>query len=149
MNNGGIQGTYEDDRRAQRWVPIGSQSTSRRQWVMAGEGKVFRKSSGGGRDTKFSANYDPVATSVPEMSTLAAVYEEGSTLCAAEAGLQGLTAVTATGTVQRFDLSPFGSGMVHALIAGHGRMWVGYGQHILSINNGQIQPFCWRVRIKT
>jgi hypothetical protein len=141
INNGGTLPTYEDDRRAQRWVPLGAQSKSGRHWVVAGEGQVFLKASGGGKATNFSAVYDPIATPVPVMSTLAAADEEGSTLYAAEAGLRGLLAVTMSGAVRRFDLSAFGDGMVHTLIAGHGRMWVGYGQHILTIRGGEVQAF--------
>lgn len=141
MNNSGTQGNYEDDRRVQRWVPIGSKSTSPRQWAVAGEGEIFLKSTGGGKETKFSANFDRVASPVAVMSSLAVTDEEGSTLYAAEAGLQGLTAVTVTGRIKRFDLSPFGPGVIHTLLAGHGRIWVGYGQDILTITHDQVQRF--------
>lgn len=142
MNNEGTSVDYKNEG-AHAFVPVGAKSTTGRNWAIGGASKTYLKNTGGGQSTDFSARYaDVTPEGMPGLyKDLAVTDEEGSTLYAVAGDLKTLLQVTQNRKFVAHDLSPFGQGHIHTLVAGYGKIWVGYGDQIITLAGGKLTPF--------
>jgi hypothetical protein len=142
MNNNGTSVDYKNNGPAYAFVPMGAKSTWVRDWVI-GEYEIFLKKTGGDRSTDFIDNFDRM-TKRGELSyfkDLAATDEEGTTLYIPDGERKVLLAISPDKSVARHDLSSFGDGYINTLIAAYGKLWIGYGDQVLTLSGHTLKPF--------
>ncbi|MCU1716364.1 hypothetical protein [Pseudomonas sp. 5P_3.1_Bac2] len=139
LNNNGTQSQARNDAGPLQFIPGGAQSQSIDAWALSSR-HIYRKSSGGNASQDFSQNYRQLAQ-VSGRATVAAAAQDGARLFIAD-GLHSILEISATGTLKRHDLASLGNGTLHTLIHAHDRLWIGYGERILSLDrSGKISPF--------
>jgi hypothetical protein len=131
LNNNGTQTQARNDVGPLQFIPGGGRSPSIDAWALSSR-HIYCKSSGGNASQDFSQNYRQLAQASGR-AAVAAAAEDGARLFIAD-GLQSILEVSATGTLKRHDLSSLGNGPLHTLIHAHDRLWIGYGERILSLD---------------
>jgi hypothetical protein len=142
MNNNGTSVDYKNDGQAHAFVPMGAKSTWVRHWVI-GENKIYLKKTGGGQSTDFTARFDSIPDSgqLSYFKDLAATDEEGTTLYIPDGDRKVLLAISPDKSVARYDLSSFGEGYINTLIAAYGKLWIGYGDQVVTLSDHTLKPF--------
>ncbi len=141
LNNQGTSFSHPNTSNVHRFVPIGARSTSGGHWAIAIDGSIYRKRTGGSRSTEFNEIYELKLERPPVYKDLAATSEDGLRLYLPGDDLHSLISVVRNQVEKRYDLSPFGSGPINTLIAAHDRLWIGYGNQIITLRNDKLTPF--------
>ncbi len=141
INNGAIS-LKEENNGAHALIPFGAKSTWVRQWAIGNGGEVFLQKSGGDGRRDFRGRFDSISDGALSLyKDLAATDEAGTTLYAVASDLRSIVQFTATKQAVPIDLSAFGPGLVNTLIAAHNRLWIGYGDQILTLRDGKLSLF--------
>lgn len=141
MNNGGTNFSYPNTNNVHRFVPIGARSTGAGHWAIDEYGSLYRQRSSGSRSPDFDESYDLKLKRPPVYKDLAATSADGFRLYLPGDDLHSLISVVRDRVEKRYDLSPFGSGPINTLIAAHDRLWIGYGNQIITLHNDKLTPF--------
>ena len=141
MNNGGISFSYPNAGNVHRFVPIGARNSIGGHWAIASDRLIYRKRRGGSGSTEFKDMYNRFDLERPIYKDLAATSEDGLMLYLPGADLHSLIRVDLKGRQTRYDLAPFGSGPINTLIAAHNKLWIGYGNRIITLKDDQLKPF--------
>lgn len=142
VNNDGIR-LQGKNTNAGYFVPSGAHAVWGRNWVLGKNGEVFIKRSGGNQSTDFDDVYElkSAAGSYSPLSPVATDHEN-TTLYLPGANRQSVDRVMPNGSKEVADLSAYGDGPLHTLVAGPGGMWIGYGNNILTWKPGsEVKPF--------
>ncbi|HEX2973404.1 MAG TPA: hypothetical protein VHP11_13800, partial [Tepidisphaeraceae bacterium] len=142
MNTNGTSVDYKNNGPAHAFVPSGAKSTWGRHWVI-GEYQIFLKSTGGDQSTDFIDNFDRMTEpgQISFFKDLAATDEEGTTLYIPDGDRKVLLAISPDKSIARYDLSSFGDGYINTLIAAYGKLWIGYGDQVVTLSDRTIKPF--------
>jgi hypothetical protein len=140
INNGGVNFAYPNWG-IEYFAPVGSKATSSGHWVIDSKGNVSQQKAPGSRSQNYKESYVEVSDKSTVYKGLAAASEDGGTLYVPAPGLQALKQVLRSKPAVTFDLSSFGPGTINTLIAAHGKVWIGYGNQILTLSNGKVAVF--------
>jgi hypothetical protein len=140
-NFAGIKSSFELDlgARVKHFVPIGHKQTYAASWAI-GDGSVFHEIMSRSSETKFSAIYDeiPVANIYTDLFVS---HEDGISIFVAGSDLHSVVHISSDKTVKRFDLRPFGNGLVNTLIHAFDTLWIGYGDQVIALTGDKLTPF--------
>lgn len=142
MNNNGIAVNFEKDLQSVSLIPTGAKMSQSFHWAIANGSEIWLESFGGGGYPKFSQRYKRINDEpISVYADMAVTDEEGTTLFVPKGDRTSIWEITASKRIIPHDLSSFGSGTVNTLIAAHNRLWIGYGDQILTLLDGKISPF--------
>jgi ribosomal protein S6E (S10) len=144
MNNNAISTSFDTDAMDSIvFVPSGAKMTSIRQWAIANSAGIWLQGAEGGNYLNFTQRYKQIRpiSVYPEMATL---NEEGTTLFVPNEDRTSLWEIELDGKIMPHDLSAFGNNTINTLIAANDRLWIGYGDEILTLRNGTISLFAKR-----
>lgn len=142
MNNNGGADNYKNDGQVHAFVPMGAKTKSSFYWAVSDDFRVHLESFGGGGAPNFTGRYKPISDGPLDIfKDLAVTDEEGSTLFVANGSRKGIVKIGASKSITQIDLSALGDGFVNTLIAAHGRLWIGYGNQVVTLADGKITPF--------
>jgi len=140
-NFAGIKSSFELDlgARVKHFVPIGHKQTYAASWAI-GDGSVFHETMSRSNETKFSAIYDeiPVANIYTDLFVS---HEDGISIFVAGSDLHSVVHISSDKTAKRFDLRPFGNGLVNTLIHAFDTLWIGYGDQVIALTGEKLTPF--------
>lgn len=141
MNNGALVIDEANDLHlaVTKYVTLLDDTKSARSIALGNQKIYWEKSGWVGRE--FSGRYDGHDLSGVSLRLAADTGEHLSVYMVGADG-RSIVNVSVEGTQrERFDLSPFGGGIVNTLIYKHNKLFVGYGDQILLIKDGKVSQF--------